>query len=52
MAARQDHEVVRVPHHRDAAFGQQPVQQVDRLLKEGYTHVVDADLQSYLDAVS
>jgi len=26
--------------------------EVDRLLKAGYTHVVDADLQSYLDRVS
>jgi RNA-directed DNA polymerase len=28
------------------------LREVDRLLKEGYTHVVDADLQGYLDAVS
>jgi RNA-directed DNA polymerase len=28
------------------------LREVDRLLKQGYTHVVDADLKSYLDAVS
>ena len=28
------------------------LREVDTLIKEGYTFVVDADLQSYLDAVS
>ena len=28
------------------------LREVDRLLKEGFTHVVDADLKSYLDRVS
>jgi RNA-directed DNA polymerase len=28
------------------------LREVDRLLTDGYTHVVDADLQSYLDPVS
>jgi retron-type reverse transcriptase len=28
------------------------LREVDRLLKAGYTHVVDADLSSYLDRAS
>ncbi len=44
---------------RDGSYGFRPgrsckdaLRQVDRLLKEGYTHVVDADLKSYLDRAS
>ena len=44
---------------RDGSYGFRPergcrdaLREVARLLEEGYTHVVDADLQSYLDAVS
>ena len=44
---------------RPGSFGFRPgrgckdaLREVDRLLKAGYTHVVDADLKSYLDAVS
>ena len=43
----------------DGSYGFRPergskdaLREVDRLLKEGYTHVVDADLQSYLDVAS
>jgi RNA-directed DNA polymerase len=43
----------------DGSYGFRPergchdaLREVDRLLKEGYTHVVDADLQSYLDPLS
>jgi len=32
---------------RPGSFGFRPGREVDRLLKEGYTHVVDADLKSY-----
>jgi RNA-directed DNA polymerase len=28
------------------------LREVDRLLKSGYTHAVDADLQSYFDVAS
>jgi len=42
----------------DGSFGFRPergchdaLREVDRLLKEGYTHVVDADLQSYFDTI-
>ena len=27
------------------------MREVDRLIKDGYTHVVDADLQSYFDTI-
>ena len=44
---------------RAGSFGFRPgrgckdaLREVDRLLKEGYTHVVDADLKSYFDVVS
>jgi RNA-directed DNA polymerase len=43
----------------DGSYGFRPergchdaLRAVDRLLKEGYTHVVDADLQSYFDTIS
>jgi RNA-directed DNA polymerase len=43
----------------DGSYGFRPgrgchdaLREVDRLLKEGYTYVVDADLQSYLDRAS
>lgn len=43
---------------RDGSYGFRPgrgckdaLREVDRLLKEGYTHVVDADLQSYFDTI-
>jgi RNA-directed DNA polymerase len=43
---------------RPGSFGFRPergckdaLREVDRLLKEGYTHVVDADLQSYFDSI-
>jgi RNA-directed DNA polymerase len=42
----------------DGSYGFRPergckdaLREVDRLLKEGYTHVVDADLQSYFDTI-
>lgn len=42
----------------DASYGFRPargckdaLREVDRLIKEGYTHVVDADLQSYFDSI-
>jgi RNA-directed DNA polymerase len=42
----------------DGSYGFRPergchdaLREVDRLLKEGYTHVVDADLQSYFDSI-
>lgn len=42
----------------DTSYGFRPgrgckdaLREVDRLLKEGYTHVVDADLQSYFDTM-
>ena len=42
----------------DTSYGFRPgrgckdaLREVDRLLKEGYTHVVDADLQSYFDTI-
>lgn len=42
----------------DSSYGFRPqrgakdaLREVDRLLKEGYTHVVDADLQSYFDTI-
>ena len=42
----------------DGSYGFRPgrgcrdaLRQVDRLLKEGYTHVVDADLKSYFDTI-
>ena len=44
---------------RPGSFGFRPgrgckdaLREVDRLLKEGFTYVVDADLKSYLDVVS
>ena len=44
---------------RDGSYGFRPgrgakdaLREVDRLIKEGYTHVVDADLKSYLDLAS
>jgi len=43
---------------REGSFGFRPergckdaLREVDRLLKEGYTHVVDADLKSYFDTI-
>jgi RNA-directed DNA polymerase len=43
---------------RDTSYGFRPgrgckdaLREVDRLLKEGYTHVVDADLKSYFDTI-
>lgn len=43
---------------RPGSFGFRPglgckdaLREVDRLLKEGYTHVVDADLQAYFDTI-
>jgi RNA-directed DNA polymerase len=43
---------------REESYGFRPglgcheaLREVDRLLKEGYTHVVDADLQSYFDTI-
>jgi RNA-directed DNA polymerase len=43
---------------REGSYGFRPgrgckdaLRQVDRLLKEGYTHVVDADLKSYFDTI-
>lgn len=43
---------------RQGSYGFRPgrgckdaLRQVDRLLKEGYTHVVDADLKSYFDTI-
>ena len=43
---------------RPGSFGFRPgrgckdaLREVDRLLKEGYTHVVDADLKSYFDTI-
>ena len=43
---------------RDGSYGFRPgrsckdaLRQVDRLLKEDYTHVVDADLKSYFDTI-
>jgi len=43
---------------RDGSYGFRPgrsckeaLRQVDRLLKEGYVHVVDADLKSYFDTI-
>ena len=43
---------------RDGSYGFRPgrsckdaLRQVDRLLKEGYAHVVDADLKSYFDTI-
>ena len=43
---------------RDGSFGFRPgrgckdaLREVDRLLKEGYTHVVDADLKGYFDSI-
>ena len=42
----------------DTSYGFRPgrgckdaLREVDRLIKEGYTHVVDADLQSYFDSI-
>jgi RNA-directed DNA polymerase len=42
----------------DTSYGFRPargckdaLREVDRLIKEGYTHVVDADLQSYFDTI-
>jgi RNA-directed DNA polymerase len=42
----------------DASFGFRPgrgchdaLREVDRLIKDGYTHVVDADLQAYFDTI-
>jgi len=44
---------------REGSYGFRPgrrckdaLREVDRLLREGYAHVVDADLKSYLDGVS
>ena len=43
---------------RDGSYGFRPgrgakdaLREVDRLIKEGYTHVVDADLKSYFDTI-
>ena len=43
---------------RDGSYGFRPgrgchdaLREVDRLIKEGYTHVVDADLASYFDSI-
>ena len=43
---------------REGSYGFRPgrgchnaLREVDRLLKEGYTHVVDADLQAYFDTI-
>lgn len=43
---------------RDGSYGFRPgrgckdaLREVDRLLKEGYTHVVDADLKGYFDSI-
>ena len=43
---------------REGSYGFRPgrsckdaLREVDKLLKEGYTHVVDADLQSYFDSI-
>jgi len=43
---------------RQGSYGFRPgrgckdaLREVDRLLKEGYTHVVDADLKSYFDTI-
>ena len=43
---------------RDGSYGFRPgrgchdaLREVDRLIKAGYTHVVDADLQSYFDTI-
>ena len=43
---------------REGSYGLRPgrgckdaLREVDRLLKEGYTHVVDADLKAYFDSI-